>query len=114
MINNLIAAIHRRRAIWGEFSWIVVGQAAAVLGAIVGVRLLTDAIPPQVYGGLALAITAASLFNQIILGTLSNSFARFYAPAEEVGKLGPYLGLLLILPLSQIDSRHREAHSVQD
>ena len=62
-----------------------------MLGAIVGVRLLTDAIPPQVYGELALAMTAATLVNQIILGPLSNAYSRFYAPAEEAGELGSYL-----------------------
>jgi O-antigen/teichoic acid export membrane protein len=91
MIDNFVAAVRRKQAILGEFSWILVGQAASVLGAIVGVRLLTDAIPPQVYGELALAMTAATLVNQIILGPLSNAYFRFYAPAEEAGELGSYL-----------------------
>ncbi len=91
MFHSLIDTIVRKRAIWGEFSWVVIGQAASVLGSIVGVRLLTDAIPPQVYGELALAMTTATLVNQIILGPLSNAYSRFYAPAEEAGELGSYL-----------------------
>ena len=113
-IHKFIAAILRKRAIWGEFPWIAIGQTASVLGAIVGVKLLTGALPPNVYGELALAMTAATLVNQIILGPLGNAYSRFYAPAEEAGELGSYLGLLLISPSSEFHSRHCEALSVQD
>jgi len=91
MLRNIVNELYLKRAMWGELSWVVVGQAAAVLGAIVGVKLLTDALPPQVYGELALAMTAATLVNQVTLWPLSNAFLRFYAPAEEAGEQGSYL-----------------------
>jgi O-antigen/teichoic acid export membrane protein len=74
-----------------EGLWIVLGQAAAVLGSLGGVRLLTELLAPAVYGELALGLTVSALVNQTILGPLANGVTRFYAPAQERGDLGGYL-----------------------
>lgn len=74
-----------------EFLWISAGQAAAVLGALVGVRILTELLTPEAYGQLALGMTAATLVNQIALGPLSSSAMRFYTPAREAGALRSFL-----------------------
>jgi O-antigen/teichoic acid export membrane protein len=71
--------------------WIALGQAAAVLGALVGVRILTGVLPPDAYGRLALGMTVATFVNQTVLGPLSSGATRFFAPAREAGTLGSYL-----------------------
>lgn len=81
----------RIRRLSKEGFWIVLGQAAAVLGSLAGVRLLTELLAPAVYGELALGLTVAALVNQIVLGPLANGIMRFYAPAQEQGDLGGYL-----------------------
>ncbi len=83
-----------------EFIWIAVGQAMAVLGSLVGVRLLTELLNPVAYGELALGMTVATLVNQTILGPLGNGATRFYAPAVEKGDLGNYLSSVRHLVLS--------------
>lgn len=82
-----------------EGLWIVLGQAAAVLGSLAGVRLLTELLAPAVYGELALALTVSALVNQTILGPLANGVTRFYAPAQEQGDLGGYLSAVRRLVL---------------
>lgn len=82
----------RLRRLSKEGSWIVLGQAAAVLGSLAGVRLLTELLDPAAYGELALGLTVAALVNQTVLGPLANGVTRFYAPALERGDLGGYLG----------------------
>lgn len=77
-----------------EFLWITSGQTLAVLGAIVGVRILTGVLSAPSYGELALGMTAATLINQVILGPLSNVALRFYSPSQEAGELGAYLAAL--------------------
>lgn len=67
------------------------GQAMALAGSIVGVRMLTELLTPVAYGELALGITLATLVNQTIMGPLSSGVMRFYAPACEAGDLGGYL-----------------------
>jgi len=72
----------------------------AVLGALVGVRLLTELLDPAAYGELALGMTVATLVNQTVLGPLGNGVTRFYAPAVERGDLGGYLNAVRRLVLS--------------
>jgi O-antigen/teichoic acid export membrane protein len=81
----------RFRRLSKEGLWIVLGQAAAVLGGLIGVRLLTELLEPAAYGELALGLTVAALVNQVVLGPLANGVARFYAPAQEQRDLGGYL-----------------------
>ncbi len=71
----------------------------AVLGSLVGVRMLTGLLDPTAYGELALGMTAATLVNQTMLGPLSAGVTRFYAPAQEQGDLGGYLSAVRLLVL---------------
>ena len=87
----LRASGERLRRLSKEGSWIVLGQAAAILGSLAGVRLLTELLDPAAYGELALGLTVAALINQTVLGPLANGVTRFYAPALEQGDLGGYL-----------------------
>jgi O-antigen/teichoic acid export membrane protein len=77
-----------------ELSWILIGEVAAIVGALVGVRILTTLLTPAVYGKLALCMTAATLVNQLIFGPLSNGAARFYAPAREANAIPEYITAL--------------------
>ncbi len=76
------------------------GQAAAALGSLVGVRLLTDAIPPREYGLLALAMTIGTLGLQVLLAPLTTSALRFFAPAQEAGDLRGFLDAVKRLVLA--------------
>jgi len=80
-----------------EALWIAVGQGLAVLGSLVGVRLLTQFLEPAVYGQLALGMTLATFVQQVALGPLGGSFLRFFRPAEEAGQLGSYCEAVQIL-----------------
>jgi O-antigen/teichoic acid export membrane protein len=77
-----------------EAVWVMVGQVLAVAGAVVGVRVLTELLPPEAYGELALGMTAATLLNQVVFGPLSNGASRFYAVAQEEAATPAYLGAL--------------------
>jgi O-antigen/teichoic acid export membrane protein len=81
-----------------EIFWVGLGQALSVIGGLVGVRLLTDLLAPDIYGELTLGLTAAAFSNQIIYGPLANSFLRFFAPAKEANQLSQYFeGIKTIL-----------------
>jgi O-antigen/teichoic acid export membrane protein len=89
----------RSRRLFKEGSWIFFGQILMVMGSLAGVRLLTELLPPDAYGELALGMTIATLVNQIILGPLGGGIIRFYAPAVEQGDLGGYLNAVKKLVL---------------
>ena len=81
----------RFRRLFKEGFWVLLGQAAVVVGMLISVRILTALLNPTAYGELALGMTLATLVNQVLLGPLSNGVSRFYAPAVENGELGNYL-----------------------
>ena len=66
-----------------EGFWIVLGQAIAVLGSLVGVRVLTGLLTSAEYGELALGMTLAILVGQTLFGPLGQGATRFYAPTVE-------------------------------
>jgi len=74
-----------------EGSWIVAGQIAAVLGALVLVRVLTEYLEPAQYGQLALGLTIAGLVNQVAMGGVTAGIGRFYSIAAENNDLTGYL-----------------------
>lgn len=82
-----VLASSRFRRLSREFFWVGLGQAATVLGAVVGVRILTGLLAPDVYGQLALGMTVAMLIQQLVLGPLGNGATRFYAAAREAQAL---------------------------
>jgi O-antigen/teichoic acid export membrane protein len=73
-----------------EFALIAGGQGVAALGGIVGVRVLTQALSPTVYGEVALGMTLALLVQQTMLSPLSVAFLRFFSPALEAQTINAY------------------------
>ena len=74
-----------------EGSWIVIGQIAAVAGALVLVRVITEHLDPAQYGKLALGLTVAGLVNAVVMGGVTNGISRFYSIAAEKQDLVGYL-----------------------
>lgn len=92
----------RIRRLLREGSWIFSGQAMGVIGAMVGVRLMTELLSPASYGELALGITLATLVSQVLLFPLGNGAARFYALALKQHNVMSYLTALKRLLFSII------------
>ena len=49
-------ALSRHRRILGETAWVFFGQGMSVLATLVGLRLITELVAPDVYGTVALAL----------------------------------------------------------
>jgi len=81
----------RLRRLALEGFWIVSGQVAAVIGALVLVRVLTEYLEPEQYGQLTLGLTIAGLVNQVVMGGLTAGISRFYSIAAEKNELAEYL-----------------------
>lgn len=77
--------------------WVALGQAFVAIGALVGVRLLTEVLDPVAYGEIALGTTIATLINQVIFGPLGNGISRYYAPASEAKDLSGFIGSSIFL-----------------
>lgn len=96
-ILNKKAALSRFQRLAIEGGWVVLGQIAAVLGALALVRALTEYLEPAQYGQLALGLTVASLVNQVIMGGVTAGIGRFYSIAAEKNDLLGYMNASLQL-----------------
>ncbi len=67
------------------------GYGIAVIGALFGIRILSEMMTPSEYGLLALGGTLATFFGQTLYGPLCAGAGRFYASAQEAGELKLYL-----------------------
>lgn len=47
----------RHRRILAETAWVFAGQGLSALATLIGVRLITEVVPPHVYGAVALAFS---------------------------------------------------------
>lgn len=81
----------RFRRLAKEGVWILSGQFASVIGALVLVRVLTEYLEPAQYGQLALGLTVAGLVNQVVMGGVTAGIGRYYSIAAEKNDLHAYL-----------------------
>lgn len=86
-----IIDIPRFRRLAREGVWVLGGQIASVVGALVLVRVLTEHLEPAQYGQLALGLTIAGLVNQVVMGGVTAGIGRFYSIAAEKNDLPGYL-----------------------
>lgn len=95
MPRKILTFLHHNRQrivrLSREAGWILAGQIASVLGALVLVRVLTEYLEPAEYGQLALGLTIAGLVNQVVMGGITNGISRFYSIAAEKSNLWGYL-----------------------
>lgn len=80
-----------------ELGWIVLGHAAAFIGGIVGVKVLTMTLGTAGYGTLALGLSVAGLLNSFLHNPFSNAVARFVAPYRDHGRQPLFYRTLLSL-----------------
>jgi len=61
-----------------EVIWVVVGQGLTAIGTLLGVRLLTQFLPPAEYGVVSLALGMSVLAGNLIAGPLTQAAIHFY------------------------------------
>lgn len=82
------AVLDRYRRIAAETAWVFAGQGASALATLVGLRLITEMVPPAVYGAVTLALGAVALAHGVAVGPLMQAVLRFYPDAAQAGHEG--------------------------
>ncbi|HXG28765.1 MAG TPA: oligosaccharide flippase family protein [Nevskiales bacterium] len=75
----------RYARVLGETTWVLIGQGLSALATLVGLRLITEFVPPQVYGTVALALGVVALAHGLAAGPLMQAVLRLYpdvAPSD--------------------------------
>ena len=73
-----------------EAFWVAVGQAISAMGALVGVRLLTTLLSPEMYGELALCVSLSMFVVHLAGESFAEMTMRFFAPLREKSCLSDF------------------------
>jgi O-antigen/teichoic acid export membrane protein len=73
-----------RSRLAGEGLWVLFGQFLSALGLIVGIRLQTEYIPPEVFGSAVLLVGLSALIVGIVCSPFAQGALRFLPKAVEV------------------------------
>jgi len=80
--------LSRHRRVAAETAWIFAGQAASAIATLVGLRLITELVPPAVYGTVALALGVLALAHGLAMGPLMQAVLRLYPDLAGEGRTG--------------------------
>lgn len=78
------------KRVFGEARWVLLGQIGTGLGSLVGLKLLTQLLPKEIFGRVNLLEVALVLPGWLFFSPILQSTIRLYAPSREEGKL-PFL-----------------------
>ena len=82
------------QSLWGAGAQLALGRVLGALALLVGTRLLTEVVPPQVFGEYAFALAAVYLARNIYVVPLTFAVARFYPELALRGELATLRGAL--------------------
>jgi O-antigen/teichoic acid export membrane protein len=71
----------------GEAGWVVLGQVGTVLGSLVGLKILTQVLPKEIYGQVNLITVAMILPGWLLFAPFLQAAVRMYASSREEGEL---------------------------
>ena len=75
----------------GDLGTVAVGRGLTALGGVVGVRILTEAIPPAAFGRYKLALAALSLLAAVLVRPFVQYAMRAYHAADAAGAAAAFL-----------------------
>lgn len=75
------------RRLLGEGAWVAIGTLGAALGTLVGMRLLTEFVPPGVYGNVSLLMGLLTLGTNLFCTPQMQAAQRFYPELCRQGQL---------------------------
>lgn len=84
----------RRSRFTRDFVWIGTGQVASIGVRLVGIRVLTELVEPDVFGVVGLTIGVAILARNVLGAPILEASWRFYADAAEEQRIGAHRALL--------------------
>lgn len=83
--------IRRGKRLTREFSIVVAGQLGVAFVSLAGLRLLTTLLVPAEFGRVALGISIATLFQQVVFGPIAVATLRYAGTAYDDSDLQGFL-----------------------
>ncbi|MDB6030597.1 MAG: hypothetical protein JWM16_935 [Verrucomicrobiales bacterium] len=83
---SILKHVTERKSTAREGVWVLLGQSCSALASLVGVRLLTEFITPEVFGGVSLLLGLAMLGSNLACAPLLQAALRFYPDMCNAGQ----------------------------
>jgi O-antigen/teichoic acid export membrane protein len=83
-----LSALCKHEPFLRQLSWAAFGQLATAIGLLAGIRLLTEYVPPAVYGNVALLLGLTSFCYSLFSTPLFQALLRFYPDARRSDEIG--------------------------
>jgi O-antigen/teichoic acid export membrane protein len=88
LLPVLWAKVRRHGLLVSDGLWLVGGQGGVAIGTLVGVRLLTEATPPAVFGSVSLLLGVLTLCRNFFNFPFCQASLRYYSEAAGRGEVG--------------------------
>jgi O-antigen/teichoic acid export membrane protein len=85
-LRRRVEASPEKLRILGDAGWMFAAQAASALGLLLGMRLLTEQVPPSVFGSVSLLIGLVTIGTDIFCVPLLDASRRFYPDSARCGQ----------------------------
>lgn len=82
-----------KRTLWNDGAWVAATQVLTAIGQLLGVRLLTEWISPEVFGQLNLWLGVVALVVACLATPTMQAILRFYPEHQKQGNAGLVLAL---------------------
>ena len=70
--------------------WVAFGQILSAIGTLVGIRLLTEFVPPDIFGSITLLIATANLALGTLFTPIMQAALKYYPQYIALIKLPEY------------------------
>ena len=90
MLSDAALAVRltlKKTRLIGEGAWMAFGQAIAAIGLLAGVRVLTEFVPPNVFGAISLSVGVSTFGMSIFCKPFLHAALRFYPDASQKGRI---------------------------
>ncbi|MEJ5270319.1 MAG: oligosaccharide flippase family protein [Hydrogenophilus sp.] len=81
----MITLLTRHRRIATETAWVFAGQGISGLATLIGLRVITEMVPPDIYGAVTLALGVVMLAHGLAVGPMMQAVLRFYPDHAREG-----------------------------
>jgi len=78
----------------GEGGWVLAGQVVALGGSLIGIRIITSVISPDVFGQVALVLGMISLSSDFFCAPILHGVSRFFPNAQAAGRIASFRVLI--------------------
>ena len=94
MVSRFGASREAAARLAGEGIWVLAGQFGALAGSLIGIRIITSVISPDVFGQVALVLGMITLSSDFFCAPILHGVSRFFPNARAASRIASFRVLM--------------------